>query len=137
MKLGHMTRRLTLTLGLLLLAACHHRAPIENFADQPVPESARTLPLTEIGTQIKAACEPLGWTFTDLGPGKMTGTIKEKRSATVEVAYSQTSYSITLVSSTHLYQTNDGEIATRYNIWARNLNAAITRQLAAAGAHKS
>jgi hypothetical protein len=136
MKLGHVTRRVTLTLGLLLLAACHHMAPIENFADQPISESARKLPLTQIATEIKIAGLQRGWTFTDSGPGKMIGTINEKRSATVEVDFSQTSYSITLVSSERLRQ-NDGEIAARYNQWARNLNAAISRQLAIAGAKNS
>jgi hypothetical protein len=140
MKLGHVAtqtalRRMALALGLLSLAACHIVEPIQNFADQPVPESDRKFPLAQIAAQIRAAGEPLGWIFTDAGPGKMIGTIKE-RSATVEVVYSQTSYSITLVSSVHLYQ-KDGEIIARYNVWSRNLNAAIVRQLAAAGAYSS
>jgi len=63
----------------------------------------------------------------------MIGTVNEKRSATVEIAFSQTSYSITLISSDQLHQ-NDGEISVRYNKWVRTLNAAITRQLAIAGA---
>jgi hypothetical protein len=136
MKLGHATSRVVLVLGLLLVTACHVMRPIQNFPNEPVPESASKLKLPEIAAQIKAAGMPLGWTFTDTGPGTMRATISEKQSATVEIDYSQTSYSITLVSSERLYQ-NGGEIAARYDIWARNLNAAIKRQLASAGARSS
>jgi hypothetical protein len=134
MKLGHVASRIMLALGLLLLAACHVRVPIQNFPDQPIPQAATKLPLPEIAHQIKLAGAGLGWTFTDAGPGTLTGTIKDKYAATVEVKYSQTSYSITLVSSEHLYQGPDGEIAGRYNIWSRNLNAAILKQLNIASA---
>jgi hypothetical protein len=133
MRLGHFATRIVVTIGLLLLAACHRMEPIQNFSDQPITGGASKLPLPEIANQIRVAGAPLGWVFTDTGPGKMTGMIQQKQTATVEITYSQTSYSITLLTSTQLRQTG-GEIGPRYNIWARNLNAAILRQLAAAGA---
>jgi hypothetical protein len=136
MRLGHLATRMVVTIGLLLLAACHHMEPIQNFSNQPITGGASKLPLSEIANQIKVAGATYGWIFTDTAPGKMTGVIQQKQTATVEITYSQTSYSITLLSSTQLRQTGD-EIGPRYNIWARNLNAAIARQLAAAGAAHS
>jgi hypothetical protein len=129
MKLGHVTTRILLTLGLLLFAACHRMAPIENYPDQPIPQAATQLPLTEIAARIKAAGMPYDWIFTDVAPGKMTATYSNKRSATIEIDYSQTSYSIKLVSSELLYQNGD-EISVRYNSWVRRLNTAIMRRLA-------
>jgi hypothetical protein len=129
MKLGHVTTRILVTVGLLLLAACHRMAPIENYPDQPIPQAATKLPLTEIAARIKAAGAPYDWIYTDIAPGKMTATYTNKRSATVEIDYSQTSYSIKLVSSELLYQNGD-EISVRYNSWVRRLNTAIMRRLA-------
>jgi hypothetical protein len=129
MKRGHVVTRLTLALGLLAIAACHRMAPIENFPDQPIPQTATKLPLSEIAARIKAAGKPSGWIFTDTAPGKMTATYSNKRSATIEIDYSQTSYSITLVSSAQLRQNGD-EISTRYNSWVSKLNSAIAHQLA-------
>jgi hypothetical protein len=117
--------------ALLGLAACHIRAPVANFHDEPIPTRAQSLPLDEIGRQIKAAGESLAWAWSQEAPGRLVGVQGgDSRNAKVEVDYTQTSYSITLISSKNLYQGDDGQVAGRYNIWARNLKAAIDRQLA-------
>jgi hypothetical protein len=123
--------RVVAVLALLALTACHIRAPVQNFHDEAIPEHARTLPLEEIGRQIKAAGSSLEWAWSEEQPGKLIGTQGgAARNAKVEIDYSQTSYSITLLSSKNLHQGDDGQVAGRYNIWARNLKAAIDRQFA-------
>ena len=116
--------------SLFLVAACHVRAPVENFAAQPIPASASSLPLDEIAQQIKAAGASLDWTMEDSGPGKLIAKHRHPKgyAATVEISFTQTAYGITLLSSEHLYEKN-GEVSTHYNVWARNLKAAIDKQL--------
>ena len=83
---------------------------------------------------IQAADFPPSWTIDDAGPGKLIANNRHSKgyAATVEISFTQTEYNITLLKSDHLNE-RDGFISNHYNAWARNLKAAIDRQLASSG----
>ena len=117
--------------SLVLTTACHLREKIADFSAQPIPARSPGRSLDEIAREIKAAGTPLDWTIEDAGPGKLIATHGHPKgfAATVEISFTQTAYSITLLKSERLYE-KDGAISTHYNAWARDLKAAIDRQLA-------
>jgi hypothetical protein len=129
MRLDHWAR-VALVGSLVLVAACHIRAPIENFEAQPIPASASSQSLDDIARQIKAAGASLDWTVEDSGPGRLIAKHRHPKgyTATVEISFSQTAYTITLLNSERFHE-KDGLISAHYNVWARNLKAAIDRQL--------
>lgn len=74
-----------------------------------------------------------GWIFSDAGPGKLKGVLKDPQLFTVmvEVAYSATSYRISYVDSNGLDYTpgSPARIHNRYNRWLRDLNKDVQELL--------
>ena len=70
------------------------------------------------------------WQITPTSNGTLTGVldVRGKHHATVSITFSQTSFNITLVSSTNLLQ--EGNLIHRnYNRWVRDLEKNIDDQL--------
>jgi hypothetical protein len=129
---SRLLRRLLLIAAAALLVNCAHTRPVVNVQDQPIPPNASRLSLRDIGQHIKVAGASLNWQFLETGPGSMRGTLQVKEhSATVDVFYTQASYSIVLASSANLKQSGDDTIHRRYNQWVTALRNKINSQLSA------
>src|SRR5215831_10767939 len=74
---------------------------VYDVVDHPIAASAQKLSLSEIEKNIIRAGAKRNWVFEEIGPGQLKATqTSGKRHATVDVTYSQKSYSITLAEST-------------------------------------
>lgn len=99
--------------------------PVYNVIDHPIPPAAQKLSLDEIGRNIILAGTPRHWRFEPIKPGQMRATYDNgKHAATINIAYSQRSYSITLVSTVNLLQEGN-EVHRTYNMWVHNLEKDI------------
>lgn len=123
-----------LSMALFAGPACAGRvAPVYNVVDHPIPVSAQKLPLTEIEKNIMAAGAQHQWQCEELGPGSLHASFTHgSHQVVVAIAFSQTAYSITLVSSVNMKQEGD-EIHRKYNQWVRTLEEAIASRLTLAG----
>ncbi|BBQ84478.1 hypothetical protein WP3W18E02_30070 [Klebsiella sp. WP3-W18-ESBL-02] len=106
---------------------------------------ARTAPIEQINTvvsaghsaeQVKNAILKAGiqrdWIMTEAAPGVIKATQKARdHSATANIKYSATGYSIVYDSSFNL-KASDGKIHKNYNRWVRNLDKDIQVNLASA-----
>jgi hypothetical protein len=119
-------------LAAVLVAGCANFAPIQNVDNAPVVSAAgKPLSQEQVREAIVRAGASLGWIIKDGGPGKLIGTlILRTHTADVDIAYSQTNYSITYKSSANLQESN-GKIHKNYNGWITNLTRGINAQLAA------
>jgi hypothetical protein len=116
---------------LFSVAACATRT-IYNVTDHPVPAAARTLPLHQIDQAITDAAVSYHWRVEDTGPGQIKATYeRDSHQAVIAINYSQSAYSIVLVSSADLRQ-EDGRIDRHYNHWIRKLEKSIDERLKAA-----
>jgi hypothetical protein len=123
---------LLLSAALFALAACLE--PIRNVESHPLPQAAQNLSLEEISRNIILAGEDSRWRITPAEPGHLSGEFDDGgHEAKIDIAYSQTAYSITLVSSTNFHQEGDA-INRHYNKWVRLLQGHIERRLVRAGA---
>jgi len=107
--------------------------PIYNVVNHPIPASAQKLPLDVIAKAIIAGGARTQWQIAP-GSGGLVGVlnVRDKHQANVAITYSQTSFNITLVSSSNLLQ--EGNLIHRnYNRWVRELERNIADQLAFAG----
>ena len=124
-----------LAVTLLPLGACASRQePIYNVTNHPIP-AAQKLSSDDVAKAIIAGGARTGWQIGPNADGSLTGTIdvRGKHHATVTIAYSQTNYTVTLVSSTNLLQ--EGNLIHRnYNRWVRDLEKNIDDQLSIASA---
>lgn len=120
-----------LTLTLLPTGAFASRQePIYNIVNHPIPAAAQKLSSDDIAKAIIAGGARTGWQIGPNADGSLTGKIdvRGKHHATVTITYSQTNYSVTLVSSTNLLQ--EGNLIHRnYNRWVHELEKNIDDQL--------
>jgi hypothetical protein len=116
----------------VLMAACaaNRTAPIRNVSDSPVVGvSGQTLTLPDIERAIRRAGAQLGWTMKTVNPGLIEATlVLRTHSATVDIPFSQKSYSIQYKTSTNL-QADGNVIHQNYNGWIDNLDKGIRVQL--------
>lgn len=120
-----------ITVAVLLTACAATRtAPIRNVTEAPVVAvSGQTLTAADVERAIRRAGAQLGWTMRNVRPGLMEATlVLRAHSATVEIPYSQKSYSIQYKTSTNL-QADDNLIHQNYNGWVENLDRGIRVQL--------
>jgi hypothetical protein len=119
---------------LLALMLCGCLEPVRNVQDQAFPPRAQTLSLEEIGQDIVEAGVESRWAITPAGPGRLTGEFDDgKHDAVIDISYTQTGYSITLLSSRNLDQESHPEgddINRHYNKWIRVLQRSIARRVA-------
>jgi len=127
---------LLLALALTLLPAAafaSRQEPIYNIVNHPIPAASQKLSSDEIAKAIIAGGARTGWQIAPNADGSLTGKIdvRNKHHAIVTITYSQTNYSLTLVSSTNLLQ--EGNLIHRnYNRWVRELEKDVDDQLAVA-----
>jgi hypothetical protein len=119
-----------MTLISLALCSCvvtrMRTKPIANFQNQSVPAHLTT---EQVKDSIKLAGAEKNWHMQEVNPGLIRGTLRVRdHSATVNIPYSNHSYSINYVSSTNLLA-SDGTIHRNYNTWVKNLNISIQHRL--------
>lgn len=122
--------RVAILLLALSIAGCATVVPILNVDNAPVGSPAGK-PLTpdQVKSAIIRAGAALGWQMKETGPGKLTATLHlRSHSASIEIPYSVTSYSIVYKSSVDLNE-NNGQIHKNYNGWIQNLTRGIDTQL--------
>jgi len=119
---------------LLVLAACV-TDPILNVQDQLVPTrngGGGELSLAEVERAIVAGAQKKGWLCRSVRPGLVSASITVRNhSASVEIPYSTSAFSIRYVSSSNL-DYSDGYIHHNYNNWVLNLSRAIQAELSVA-----
>jgi hypothetical protein len=117
--------------ALVALAACT-TAPIRNINDAPVVTgSGKALTGDQVRVAIVGAGTGLGWTMAPTTPGLVTGRIALRgHTASIDVRYTPTAYSIAYKDSTNL-DFGNGQIHKNYNGWIENLNRDIRTNLLA------
>jgi hypothetical protein len=105
-------------------------APVLNVNHAPVAGApAGADPATSVREAIHRAILSRGWTVAGETPGVLTATIqKDGISATVDISYTATDYSIVYRDSTGL-KYDGNRIHKRYNHWVDRLQASITAEL--------
>jgi hypothetical protein len=113
----------------LLLAACSNM-PIYEVDKHPMPPGTQSMSLGQIEKAIVTAAQRRGWTTEPIAPGVIRATLKKTdHSATVDVAFDQTSYSIKYVTSVNMREKEDGTIHGRVVNWVRLLEKDITKNV--------
>ena len=108
------------------LAACIVK-PIYNVEDRAF-NTEEIIPLDTVQRRIKIIGAHRGWSFKDVAPGHMIGSVgTSKHSAEVDLYFNQKTFSIKYHDSKNLKAT-DGTIHHRYNRWVEILeNDLVTK----------
>ena len=120
--------------GVLLLAACDRRSPMEDVVNAPTEAPSR-VSLETVTDVILRAGKERGWQMTETRPGLIRGDLVTgggKHEVVVDVAYDTKTFSITYVDSKNMnYEVNfDGPyIHYKYNRWVRILKEDIQEAL--------
>lgn len=102
--------------------------PIQNVSGAPLV-SANAAPAAQVKTALMNAGTSLGWQMAGVSPGQGHGTLNlRKHTATVDIPYSATKYSIVYKSSVNLDEI-DGQIHRNYNSWVQNLSKKVGTEL--------
>jgi hypothetical protein len=99
--------------------------------DHPIISREKKISLDDIHRNIMAAAVRRGWEIQDDGPQRLRASIEANRGAlqaVVSITYTNTAYSITLLSSKGFHQEGDS-INGRANRWIRNLEEDIHKRL--------
>jgi len=110
-----------------VLGACNS-AHIANIENQPIPLVAQRLQASEMEQAITSAVARRGWKTEPAGPGKMIARFKKHDSmqAVVQIAYTSSTYSITLIEAVG---TGDSSSENYWNRWMRNMAHDIQKTL--------
>jgi len=117
-----------LLVSLLLgaIAGCATK-PIYEVTDAPFPASTSAED-DQLADLIREAGKRQGWRIEKEAPGRMRGNyLRGRHRAVVEIEYSASAYSITYRDSAFLKYDGDS-IHDTYNVWVRDLEAAIDRE---------
>lgn len=115
--------------AVLVIGACRSNAmyTVESAPLNPPPKAT----MADIQRAIIRAGAVRGWVMTPKEPGLIQATYaRQSHSATVDIRYSLTSYSIGYVNSQNLNY-DGSNIHPTYNSWVRNLQNDIQNQVAA------
>jgi len=83
------------------------------------------VPLADRAEQIKRAGAGLGWTMTEVAPGRLAGVLAANaQTAKVEIRFDQATFSILYADSAGLHQ-QARRIDRDYNDWVERLEDAI------------
>jgi hypothetical protein len=111
--------------ALVALAGCRS-APILNVTDAPIGGNRSA---QQVEQAIVEAGRSLGWQMSPQGPGRIQGNlVLRTHRATVDIAYSTKSYSISYKDSQNL-DYDGSSIHKNYNGWIENLDRAIRVRL--------
>ena len=119
---------------MLAIAGCNRIQPVYKVEDHLVPSVAQSANLATLETAIYEAASQTGWMVEKVNPGLMRATQKwREHAATVNIVYSQKSYSINYAGSANLKADQDF-IHRRYNSLVMKLEQEIERRLYKVGA---
>lgn len=117
---------------LILLSACSTQQPIYNVSASPVPQRSNgtKLSIEEVRGAIFAATTIKGWKPTSVNANEIQAkiTVRDRHTATIDIKYTDSSYSINLSSSGGLDE-KDGNIHRNYNKWIILLDTQIQAEL--------
>ncbi len=120
---------LTLLAAAAILGGCQRVQPIYSVRGHAVPVAAQKLPLATLERTIYDAATARGWNVDRLRPGLMRATQKWRdHAATVDILYSNESYSIDHVGSANLKEQGD-RIHKAYNTYVHALEDEIEKRL--------
>lgn len=108
--------------------------PIRNIENSAIPSlnDGSPMSLEVVKNAILTACEKRGWTTKVKGGNVIEAKVIVRRyQASIEIPFSQNSYSIVYKDSHGLGNTNSGKIHKNYNGWIKFLTAAIQQELGA------
>lgn len=113
-----------------LFVGCQHVEPIYSVSDGAVPASEKAaLSLPDIRALMTKVALAEGWAISDVGEDHLLCTRRwQNHAATVRIAFSDKTYSITLVSSENL-NAKDGVIHPKYNAYVHRLRSVIDLSL--------
>jgi len=125
----------SVVLAVMLAIAGYNRIqPVYKVEDHLVPSVAQSANLATLETAIYEAASQTGWMVEKVNPGLMRATQKwREHAATVNIVYSQKSYSINYAGSANLKADQDF-IHRRYNSLVMKLEQEIERRLYKVGA---
>lgn len=118
-----------LLVPVLALSACK-REPLINYETEPLGAPAGAT-LAQVTEAIVRACENQNWAIRKQEPGRITAELdikSGKHSATVNIEYDTTQFSIIYWKSYNLHYRLAGsveQIHTNYNIWVKLLKQKI------------
>jgi len=119
-------------LMLLFFSACSTQQPIHSISASPVPLRINGSILTqdEVKKAIFSAAKIKGWTPTSIDDDTVEAqiTVRQRHKATIDINYSDRSYSFTLKNSEDLDQ-KAGMIHRNYNKWIILLDQQIQAEL--------
>ncbi len=119
---------------MLVVAGCNRVQPVYKVENHPIPAVAQASSLATIETAIYEAASSNGWMVEKVNPGLMRATQKwREHAATVDIVYSQKTYSINYAGSANLKADQD-HIHRRYNSLVLKLEQEIERRLYKVGA---
>lgn len=114
---------------MLAIAGCHRVQPVYKVDNHPVPTVAQQASLATLETAIYEATSSNGWMVEKVNPGLMRATQKwREHAATIDIVYSQKTYSINYAGSANLRADQDF-IHRRYNSLVLKLEQEIERRL--------
>lgn len=120
----------------LLAAACSTQHPIYNIAQSPIPalRDGSRPSMQDVNKAITEAAIYKRWRVENLDEDTVRAsiTVRARHHATIDIDYSQTGYSITLVKSEGLDQ-RGGRIHRNYNKWVHLLDQQIQSRLLTTG----
>lgn len=116
-------------IAVLVVGGCNRVQPIYKVEDHPVPTLAQKANLATLETAIYEAASSNGWLVEKVNPGLMRATQKwREHTATVDIVYTQKTYSIRYAGSSNLKADQDW-IHRRYNSLVATLEQEIERRL--------
>jgi hypothetical protein len=127
-------RLLLLALSILSLPAVASRASVPIIEYENIGVTRTSASADQVKQAIEAAARSRGWEIVDQSPGKLVATVhvRGKHSATVEIPYTASKFSVRYRSSTNLNYVPGGEglIHPHYNKWVQLLVDGIRGELA-------
>jgi hypothetical protein len=127
---GQAISAILVVLAVVLIGACRSTDPVYSVEQAPLSPPPKAT-MADIQRAIIRAGASRGWVMTPKEPGLIQATYsRQGHSATVDIRYSLSAYSISYVDSQNLHY--DGTtIHPRYNAWIRYLQTDIQNQVAA------
>jgi hypothetical protein len=112
----------------LVIAGCRGGRQVLNVGE-PVVTSKANPSADDVAKAIIRAGINTNWRITEAGPGMLMGVRTDRaHSATVNITYTTTNYTITLKEST---LEREGTVHREYNRWVQQLSQQIRSQLGA------
>ncbi len=116
-------------LFVLILTACSGE-PIHRLETKSIPQFQSLTP-QKVEEAIDSAAVFLGWKTKAVKPGLRLATyVKGSHTVQVSIAYTTDSYHIKYLDSRNMeYDGEEGEIHESYNIWVKELDNRIEKEL--------